>query len=95
MRGLESRKRELESSIRTARSWLENDYGRDGQFAELQGKCFEWKQRQYTYAICPYDKAEQKENHSGTSLGKWKGWYAALCSALRCMVLRLCSRVYL
>ena len=27
----------------------------------------------YTYEVCPYGKASQKEGHSSTSLGTWSG----------------------
>ena len=27
----------------------------------------------YTYEVCPFGKASQKEGHSSTSLGSWEG----------------------
>jgi protein kinase C substrate 80K-H len=40
----------------------------------MAGKCFSLKLRQYTYEVCPFDKARQKEGGSDTDLGSWKGW---------------------
>lgn len=30
----------------------------------------------YTYEVCPFDKASQKEGGSATSLGSWSGFEA-------------------
>jgi protein kinase C substrate 80K-H len=38
----------------------------------MLGLCFEMQLQQYTYSMCPYGKAEQREG-SSTSLGNWAG----------------------
>lgn len=48
-------------------------YGADLEFAKLDGQCFEFKQQKYTYEMCPYKNAAQKEGASHTSLGNWEG----------------------
>lgn len=53
---------------------LQNDYGPAKEFLHLVDECLEVKVNQYTYKLCAFDKAEQVERGSGTSLGKWEGF---------------------
>lgn len=52
---------------------LERDYGADGQFSHMDGACFSMAIKQYTYEVCPYSNAAQKEGSGSTSLGQWDG----------------------
>jgi protein kinase C substrate 80K-H len=49
----------------------QNDYGKYNVLEPLHGKCFEIAVQQYTYKICPYDKASQIEKGRPTDLGKF------------------------
>jgi protein kinase C substrate 80K-H len=40
----------------------------------MSGQCFTYSQAQYTYEMCPYGDASQKEGGSSTKLGGWEGW---------------------
>ena len=40
----------------------------------------------YTYEVCPFSKANQKEGHSSTSLGSWQGLEGEGEGALRCVL---------
>ncbi|CAI5508528.1 unnamed protein product [Closterium sp. Naga37s-1] len=69
--------REVEEQVRRARSRakvlkdkLKRDYGPHGEFSNLVDRCFAFNANQYTYEICPYKKAVQKEGHSETTLGR-------------------------
>lgn len=53
---------------------IERTYGPSDVYAQLADRCIETKADKYTYKICPYNKAEQVEHHSGTSLGSWQGF---------------------
>ncbi|CAI7870208.1 unnamed protein product [Closterium sp. NIES-53] len=71
--------REVEEQLRKARSRakvlkdkLKRDYGPHGEFSNLVDRCFSFNANQYTYEICPYKKAVQKEGHSETTLGHFK-----------------------
>jgi hypothetical protein len=66
---------EAARAVRELEALEEEDFGDDQEFAALKGKCFSRKVAQYTYEICPYKEAFQKEggNTHGTSLGKWVG----------------------
>ena len=50
---------------------LEQDLGTSLEFYRLMDQCFEFTDREYTYTLCPFDRAAQKSKHGGaeTSLG--------------------------
>eukprot|EP00455_Lapot_gusevi_P039674 TRINITY_DN4452_c0_g1_i13.p1 TRINITY_DN4452_c0_g1~~TRINITY_DN4452_c0_g1_i13.p1 ORF type:complete len:138 (+),score=23.73 TRINITY_DN4452_c0_g1_i13:298-711(+) len=50
------------------------DFGPNRVFAPLYKQCFSLDVRQYTYEVCFFDRAAQKEGHSSTSLGSWSSW---------------------
>lgn len=56
---LQRQKSELEKK-------LGYDYGPHGQFLGMQGHCYTAEVDKYTYEICPYEHANQKEGHSST-----------------------------
>ncbi|KAK5966858.1 Glucosidase 2 subunit beta [Trichostrongylus colubriformis] len=65
----------LDSQIREAESFVEQDFGSDHAWATLKGQCFELSEKQYTYKFCPFDRTVQKEKSSfETGLGNWKEW---------------------
>lgn len=75
---LEQYKRELrekEDAIKRLEDELNSDFGPSQVFLPLKGKCFAFNDREYTYNLCPFDKATQ-ESTSGmqTELGRWSGW---------------------
>ncbi|KAL4424330.1 hypothetical protein ABPG75_001631 [Micractinium tetrahymenae] len=52
---------------------LGRGYGEGDVFAPLADNCYSAKVDKYTYEVCPFSKAAQKEGHSSTSLGSWQG----------------------
>ncbi|KHN79271.1 Glucosidase 2 subunit beta [Toxocara canis] len=73
---ISDRIRDLDSSIRDAESYLNGDFGVDSAWAPLKGKWLEFDDSQYTYKLCLFDRAVQKEKsgHLETSLGRWLEW---------------------
>jgi len=71
---IDSSKKDIQNKITKLEQWLKQDFGPEGEFATMHGKCYSTTVRQYTYEVCAYEKAEQKENNVGTSLGTWDGW---------------------
>lgn len=55
----------------------EDEYGPGGVLFSLRQRCFSITANKYTYELCMFDKAEQRESGvkkgSGTSLGSWVG----------------------
>jgi len=49
---------------------LAYDFGPQSEFFALHGECFDFKSREYTYTVCPFDTVKQ----SHTSLGKFEKW---------------------
>lgn len=75
---LEQYKRELsekENAIKKLEEELNSDFGPSNVFLPLKGKCFSYNDREYTYTLCPFERATQ-ESTSGmqTELGRWAGW---------------------
>ncbi|KAK2194125.1 hypothetical protein NP493_2g09049 [Ridgeia piscesae] len=68
--------RDIESEISKLESLLDIDFGGETEFYPLYGECFEMTDREYTYKLCPFDKATQRSKNGGseTSLGKWSHW---------------------
>ncbi|KAL5256381.1 hypothetical protein ACHWQZ_G011566 [Mnemiopsis leidyi] len=46
------------------------DFGAEEEFFVLKGQCFEKRDEQYTYKLCPFDRSDQ----DGTNIGRWDSW---------------------
>ena len=46
------------------------DFGAEEEFFALKGQCFEKRDEQYTYKLCPFDRSDQ----DGTNIGRWDSW---------------------
>jgi protein kinase C substrate 80K-H len=68
------RKDTTERTIKDKEAELAYDFGPDQVFAKMLGKCFSGVVQQYTYEVCPFGSASQKEKSSSTNLGKFNRW---------------------
>jgi len=67
---VELEKRAADEDKEKADADSSTDFGPDGAFYPLKGKCLEIRLAQYTYKVCPFGDA--KQDH--TSLGTFEGW---------------------
>lgn len=63
-----------ESKLRELEETEKFDIGTDGEFSNLVNQCTDYVDGKYTYEICFYKEAKQKENHHEFSLGNWHGF---------------------
>ncbi|KAL1130098.1 hypothetical protein AAG570_013037 [Ranatra chinensis] len=68
--------RDLERELSKLKESVSKDYGVDDEFISLDGQCFTYTDREYTYKLCPFDQVVQmgKSGGSETRLGVWKSW---------------------
>ncbi|KAI9222303.1 glucosidase II beta subunit-like-domain-containing protein [Blastocladiella britannica] len=73
---LESKQRDLETERGKHESAAKLDTAGEPAYFALADKCFTVDSGEYTYELCPFNKAEQRSIGSsyGTSLGSWGRW---------------------
>jgi len=75
----DNEKKEIENSVKDISSLVqgaeEARFGNDGELYAMKDKCFAVKAGKYTYELCVFGSAAQKEGNakSGTGLGEWEG----------------------
>jgi protein kinase C substrate 80K-H len=77
-RDAENEKRELDKAVNDI--WKEiggkdgSEMGENGELHAMADKCYDVVAGKYTYEMCVFGRASQKEGGGGgTSLGNWKG----------------------
>merc|ERR1719184_77481 len=71
-----NRLRDLERELRDLKEVSEGDFGDENEFLPMKGQCFEFKNNEYVYKMCPFDRCSQRGINGGgeTRLGKWDRW---------------------
>ena len=65
---VESRHYQVENKIRELENSLNHDYGIEDEFMAIHGQCFDYTDREYTYRLCPFDRAAQISKNGGAEV---------------------------
>lgn len=72
--GAQKKRDKMQSKVEEISSLLEQDYGPDEAYFAMRDVCYTLDLKQYTYEVCPFKEAKQKEKTgAATSLGRWAG----------------------
>lgn len=74
---LDQYRRELtdkENAIKKLEEELNFDFGPSNVFLPMKGKCFNYQEHEYSYTLCPFERATQQSINIQTELGGWAGW---------------------
>ena len=65
--------RDLERDLRDLKDVANGDYGESNEFLPLKGQCFEFRNNEYVYKLCPFDHTSQRGINGGgeTRMGSW------------------------
>jgi len=65
--------KKADREVKDIHTFLGLDLGANDEFFPLRGECYEFTDSQYTYKLCPYDRATQRPKNGGseTNLGLW------------------------
>jgi len=68
--------RDLERELRDLKDVANGDYGEQNEFLPLKGQCFEFRNNEYIYKLCPFDSCSQRGINGGseTRMGTWDRW---------------------
>ncbi|CAD5111144.1 DgyrCDS481 [Dimorphilus gyrociliatus] len=69
--------KDIKKDISDIEADLKIDYGPNNEFQKVkEGGCIEYTDREYTYKLCPFDRASQRPKDGGveTTLGYWGLW---------------------
>jgi len=68
--------RDLERDLRDLKDVANGDYGESNEFLPLKGQCFEFRNNEYVYKLCPFDHTSQRGINGGgeTRMGSWDRW---------------------
>lgn len=83
LKKLEPELRKLKEELAQTEQVLKGDFGKQGEFLALYHKCFSQNVQQFTYELCLFQKATQKEDRSENKLGS-----VACAAPPSCCVLR-------
>ena len=68
-------KQDLENQKNDIERDVELDVGPEKEFLHLVKQCFDYKEKEYTYTFCAFDRGAQKpKSGSETNLGRWGEW---------------------
>ncbi|KNE68787.1 hypothetical protein AMAG_13428 [Allomyces macrogynus ATCC 38327] len=72
----EAKQRDLETKKSDLRAELDTDVGAEPAYGALVGQCFTMTTAEYTYELCPFRHAEQRNSagYGATRLGTWGKW---------------------
>lgn len=66
---------EKEQAVKKLEEELNSDFGPSQVYLPLKNKCFDFRDREYVYKLCLFERATQESiSGSQTELGRWAGW---------------------